>query len=157
MRVRLEGARSDIHAADGRYHVKCYKSFTNEQNVECAKRKSSGESDSDKALQKVIAALLTDSEKVWNSIEVHNLYIELGGTESNRNRFITELKERMADEIVLLTSPGTATSIMLKSKADSILKLEKDSGQDNLLSEVKLYLRFSHQFQKSLAFHFLLR
>ena len=36
VRVRLQGAASDLHAADARYHVQCYKSFTSTQNVESA-------------------------------------------------------------------------------------------------------------------------
>ncbi|XP_066930028.1 uncharacterized protein [Clytia hemisphaerica] len=130
VRVRLEGATSDLHAANGRYHVNCYKSFTNERSIDSARRMSANESSSDKSLQNVITALKSDPEKVWNSIEIHNLHIDNGGTESNRSRFMLKLKEEMKDEVFLLSSPGTATIVMLKTKAETILKLENDDEQD---------------------------
>ena len=69
VRVRLEGATSDLHAANGRYHVNCYKSFTNERSIDSARRMSANESSSDKSLQNVITALKSDPEKVWNFID----------------------------------------------------------------------------------------
>ena len=41
-----------------------------------------------------------------------------------------KLKEKMKDEVVLLSSPGAATIVMLKTKAETILKLESDDEQD---------------------------
>ena len=42
----------------------------------------------------------------------------------------------MEDKIIFLTSPGTATIIMLKDKAESILKLEKDNDEDNSFAQI---------------------
>ena len=49
----------------------------------------------------------------------------MGGIESNKHRFIFRLKRDMEDKVMFLTFPGIATIIMLKDKAESILKLEK--------------------------------
>ena len=73
---------------------------------------------------------------VCSSIEVHNLSFEIGGIESNRHRFIFRLKQDMEGKIMFLTSPGTATIIMLKDKAESTLKLEKDNGEGNSFAQI---------------------
>ena len=72
-RDRLEGAASDLHAADARYHVQCYKSFTSTRNVESASkfRSCSAVSNKDDALEEVTSAIILNSEKIWSSIEVH--------------------------------------------------------------------------------------
>ena len=62
------------------------------------------------------------------------MYVQFGGTETNRSRFMVNLKEKMKDEIVLLSSPGTATIVMSKAKAESVLKLEKDDNQNDYLN-----------------------
>ncbi|KAG0712797.1 hypothetical protein GWK47_017681 [Chionoecetes opilio] len=36
VRVRVNGALSDLHAADAQYHEDCYKTFTNHRNVSAA-------------------------------------------------------------------------------------------------------------------------
>ena len=41
VRIRVEGAISDLHAADARYHVDCKASFLSSRNVTCAAEKGS--------------------------------------------------------------------------------------------------------------------
>ena len=109
-------AASDLHAADAKYLVQCYKSFAVTRNVESASssRSCSVVSNTDDALEEVISAIRLNPEKIWSSGEVHTLYIKMGRNESNRHRFISRLKQNMENEITFLTSPGTAAIIMSK-------------------------------------------
>ena len=60
----------------------------------------------------------------------------MGEIKSNRHIFTFRLKQNMKDEIMLLTSQGIATIFMLKDKAESILKLEKDNDEDNSFAQI---------------------
>ena len=138
VRVRLQGAASDIHAAGGRFHVQCYKSFASTRMVESVSKSRSCSLISNKndSLEQVIYAIRLNPESIWNSTEVHTLYIEMEGIESNIHRFILEKKQDTDDGIMFLISPGIATIIMLKHKAESILKLEKDNDEDNSFAQI---------------------
>ena len=112
VRVRLEGAGADLHAADSRYHVTCYQIFTSERNIKAAIRRSA------------------------TSNTLATLYKEKGGVDCNRSRLVNSLKEIMGDEIMILSSPGVATMLILKSKAATVLHLD-EVDQDGFDLQVK--------------------
>lgn len=121
--------------------MQCYKLFTNRQNVESTSklRSCSVVSNKDDALKEVVSAIRLNPKKISiekSSIEVHTLYIKMGGIESNGHVFMFRLKQDMKDEIMFLISPGTATNIMLTDKAESILKFEKDNDEDNSFAQI---------------------
>ena len=88
-------------------------------------------SNKDDALEEVISSVRLNPEKIWSSIEFHTSYIEMGGIESDRLRFIFRLKQDMEGEMISLKSPGTATIIMLKDIAEIMRKLAKDNDENN--------------------------
>ena len=88
-------------------------------------------SNKDDALEEVISSVRLNPEKIWSSIEFHTSYIEIGGIESDRLRFIFRLKQDMEGEMISLKSPGTATIIMLKDIAEIMRKLAKDNDENN--------------------------
>ena len=108
VRVRLEGADLDLHAADARYHVTCYQTFTSERNIKAATRRSatSNALASDVAAEAVVSAVRADTDRVWSSMELHILFKEKGRVDCNRSRLLNSLKEIMGDEIVTLSSTG---------------------------------------------------
>ena len=138
MQIRLEGAGVDLHAADARYHENCYKTFTSSRNVKVAQRKSIvTDIESDEAVEKVISAIKSSPDKMWNSVELHRLYQQNGGFDCNRSRLLNKVKENLQDEVMLFSSPGVATVIMLKSKAVSTLKFETLDDDDETYAQVK--------------------
>ena len=70
VRVRLQSAASDLHAADARYQVLCYVSFTSTRNVESASksRPCSVVSNKDDALEEVISAIRLNLEKIYRGV-----------------------------------------------------------------------------------------
>ena len=72
VKFRLKGAASDLHAADAKYHVQCYKSFASIQNVESASksRSCSVVSNKDDAPEEVISAIRLNPEKIRSYNEV---------------------------------------------------------------------------------------
>ena len=62
MRVHVEGATSDLHAADGRYHVDCTSKFINKRSVKYAYACSSytAQDELDNAFCELIAVVSED-------------------------------------------------------------------------------------------------
>ena len=57
-RVRVEGALSDLHAADVRYHVNCMASFMSPKSISAAKNASKEDENTDPAFDEVIGEIL---------------------------------------------------------------------------------------------------
>ena len=66
VRVHLEGAGADLHAADARYHITCYKTFTSERNIKAATRRSATPNTlaSEVAVEAVVSAVRADTDSV---------------------------------------------------------------------------------------------
>ena len=107
VQVRLEGAGGDLHAANARYHVTCYQTFTSERNIKAPTRRSATSNTlaSGVEVEVVVSAVRADTDRVWSSVELHTLYKEKGGVYCNRSRLLNSLKEIMGDEIMILLSP----------------------------------------------------
>ena len=72
VQLRIGGARSDLHAADGRYHLTCYTKFMTARNVRNAKNKGSFCAPIDEdGLSVVISNMDSDRSRMWNSVEVY--------------------------------------------------------------------------------------
>ena len=133
IRMRLLGAVSDLHAADARYHVHCRNKFTAPKAIALAAVNSEKQSnESDMAYDNVIRTLKHDEDKIWNSVELHALYLSNGGSKLNRKTLIKSLKEDFGKSIVVLSSPGYANIVTFHGKAASILRLAPDDEGDDM-------------------------
>ena len=74
VRVRVEGALSDLHAADVRYHVNCMASFMSPKSISAAKNASKEDENTDPAFDEVIGEILKDKSRLWNSVELYHQY-----------------------------------------------------------------------------------
>ena len=78
VQVRVNGATSDLGAAEARYHDLC--------RVKCM-HVSPGQNETeefpDEGLEIIINILSEDRGKVWTVIEVYNVYKENNGTENH--------------------------------------------------------------------------
>ena len=67
--------------------------------------------------------ILIDTDKIWNSIEIYDLYLDYGGeniSPSNKNRLMNTIADSLQDKVYLFKSPGVATILMHKNKASSL-------------------------------------
>ena len=138
VRVRLEGAISDLHAADARYHNDCGKSFMNYRNVDSASKYSatSDNSNLESALEELISVLYSDKTKIWNSVELFQVYQSLGGIISSRKSFMSHLRQHIGDDIVILSGQGVASLILLKDAACSAINLVSAQDDDDIYEAV---------------------
>ena len=64
--IRIQGAVSDLHVADARYHLNCRHRFVSESSVRAAATTSSSvSSDSDEAFVHVIKIMEDNMSKLW--------------------------------------------------------------------------------------------
>ena len=78
VRVRLRDTRAnqDLHAADARYHDDCRRIFTNERNVESAKKTKIKEVDA--ALVLLLQMVTSNKDKMWTTVDLYEQYIKDG-------------------------------------------------------------------------------
>ena len=91
VRVRLNDVRAthDLHAADGRYHEKCRKSFTGKRNVSSA---SLGDNEViDESFDSLTRAFISYKCRMWKTIELEKEYIKLGGSLLTRRKMVEKL------------------------------------------------------------------
>ena len=81
MRIRLEGAVSDLHAVDAKYHKKCYLDFVNVRNIKAVQNHFNLNNPDEEPFNYVLQSIRSESEKVWSSVELMDAYLIRGGTE----------------------------------------------------------------------------
>ena len=77
VRIWVEGAVSDLHAADAQYHKDCMSTLCGPRNIHSASHQPVQVED--EAFNRVIHDLNEDRARIWNSIELHEQYIAHGG------------------------------------------------------------------------------
>ena len=85
--IRVSGAVADLHAADAQYHNNCYKTFVSARSIIAAANKSADtphNEDIDKAFEDVQAYMGRDMTQVWNSVELHKVYLDSNGQHLTR-------------------------------------------------------------------------
>jgi hypothetical protein len=139
VQIRIQGAVSDLHAADARYHVDCRLAFmspcsversTNQQNPEITK--------CDAALEHVISTMDSNRSYVWTSVEVHNHYLDKGGNQHSRSSIVKEVSEYFGKDLLLLSATGLANILMFRSRATDLVKIEDDPEDDTCRSISKI-------------------
>jgi len=130
VRGRIEGALSDLHAAGARYHVDCRADFFSENSVACACTTHHETGLVDEAFDTLVSLLKDDQSKVWNSMELFQVYTDNGGTLCFRETLVKRLCEHFGNDILVLHSPGLANVIMFRRKAAESMKLVNDKEDD---------------------------
>ncbi len=97
VRFRVEGALSDIHAADARYYVDCKTSFMSANSIAAAQNTSRVHVNEDPAFNSVTEEMVTDKSCLWNSVQLHDLYQLLGGKALSRRALLLQIKEHFSD------------------------------------------------------------
>ena len=133
VRSRVEGALSDLHAADGRYHVDCMTSFMSPRSINTAANAVlDAKKNGDLALEYVIHEMSRNSSQIWNSLKIWHLYEKHGGKDLVRKSLLKKIKDHFGDDIAVLSSSGLASLIVFRKSASTLLNLVNDPDEDEL-------------------------
>ena len=134
VRVRVNGAVSDLHAADGQYHDDCYKKFINLKNITSKHTPEAVDS----AFDSLITEMVSNQSHLWNSIEIYDTYVNYGGVTLSRPKLIDGLVNHFGEDLLVLSGNGVASVIVFRSKAPQMLKLVDDNTDINLKPIAKI-------------------
>jgi hypothetical protein len=137
VQVRLEGALSDLHAADARYHMDCKAKLTSPKSVTYAPNPNSDAYTEDGALDSVFHQMAADRECIWNSVQIFSVY-KSHGSANQSSWYVTKVKEHFGEDLLILKSLGLSNIVLFRSKASTFLTLGEDENNDleNALSIV---------------------
>ena len=125
--LRVSSAVSDLHAADARYHRDCYSWFcTNNPS-----QSTSSDATQDNALSMLADEMRSNKSCLWNSVEVHERYIELGGEDKSRRTLLNHVSEKLHPDLLILSSPGVASILIFRSMASAQLRIVDDEDDCN--------------------------
>ena len=121
----------DLHAADCQYHPDCYQKLIKKKTSTCTKVSNHETS---------LNTLTEQASHIWNSVEVFNTYVGLGGSHS-RKSLITELQSHFDKDLIVMHVSGSASIIEFRSHISYKLQLvdddQDDESVDNLVSKIK--------------------
>lgn len=80
--------------------------------------------------------ILSDPEKIWLSTEIHEMYMQNGGSDSNIPRFVNKIVDMLRDDVYCFRSPGIASMIINKKKAASMFRIIEHKEADLDLKDV---------------------
>lgn len=81
-------------------------------------------------MRELVKQMNSDHTRIWNSVELHELYQELGGTQLSRRLLLNYLDETLHQHLLVLSSPGIASILVFKNNATSQLRLVDDFEDD---------------------------
>ena len=94
-----------------KYRKSCYVRFVNPKHFKAklATNKDANPSDTsdESVVDFVIKEILNNQDKIWNSVEIYDTYIEYGGYQylsSNKNRLMNGISELLHDKVDLFKS-----------------------------------------------------
>ena len=105
VRVRIEGALSDLHAADARYHGNCMTSFMSHNSISAAKNVLKENKNTDPAFDQVVDEMSKDRSRLWNSVELYNQYQLFGGKALPRGSLLVKIQFEITFWVTLRSSP----------------------------------------------------
>jgi len=130
---RVEGALSDLHAADARYHLDCRQRFVSFRSLPgegAASSQESKGSDEDCPFLSVVEMLKSDRSQMWNSVELFDSYSQFGGVQLCRQTLVSKLQELFGNDLMVLSLPGIVNIIAFRSCASQILRLVNTEEDD---------------------------
>ena len=138
MRCHIEGALSDLHAVEARYHRECMSLFFSNRNrkYEQSQSASATQLEIDSGLKHLITVMSSDKSRIWNSLELFQEYQNNHGSIIARRGLIGKLRAHFQDEFVVLSSPGYASIVAFHYNAAAALKMVKDDEDDDFGSNI---------------------
>ena len=134
--MRVEGAISDLHAVDARYHYECKPKFMALKSIE-AEASKTVETDipsmSDPPYDKLVSAIDADRTQIRNSSEIYDHYTKYGDVVKSRRCLIAALSEHFADDLLVFTGKGFASLLtcMFREKVSEIYHVAPDDDDSD--------------------------
>ena len=91
MRIRVQGAASDLHAANTKYHDSCRQFFINLKNGRAAQNPKEKIPNEDVMVASLAKTIKLARDRIWTSTELHGLYLDKGGKDLNRIRLLNKV------------------------------------------------------------------
>ena len=151
VRLRVEGAVSDLHAADAQYHLDCYNAFMSPRSIEAATNARETSEDVDTAFLQVVEEMEQDKGHLWNSVDLLAMYNSFGGDKLSRRLLVGCVTQHFGPELVKLSGNGYASLLVFKRHAPNILKAveDTDDGTPEVKHIVKCVIRDVKNLKKS--------
>ena len=132
VRLHVEGAVSDLHAADARYHVDCMANFTCPKSISGARNVTERNTnvEADLAFDSVIEDMSKDRSRLWNSVQLYHQYQLFGEKVLSRRSLLSKIKDHFSDDIAVLSSNGLSSVVVFRSDASTVWNLVSDSDED---------------------------
>ena len=80
----------------------------------------------DSVLQALTKHVCANQNRIWNSVELYDLYQQLGETNLSRRSLVDQLRLSLQPVILVLTSPGVSSIVALRSFATVQLRIVDD-------------------------------
>lgn len=128
VRLRIQGAVSDLHAADAMYHRDCLQTFKSPRNI--GHPQTVTDCDADVAYAKVKESITDDKTRIWNALELEELYHSHGGTLLSRRIMVEKLSNELEPDLLVLSGVGVANILVFRQQASKTMKLVNDQEDD---------------------------
>ena len=142
VRLRLSGAPADLHAADAQYHKDCYDKFIAGKDIDASSQ--SPASLVDETLLSVANAMKNEQSRVWTSVELHEMYVDLNSVVDrpalSRRQFIRNLISHLGSDVVEMKMNGCASLVAFKQYIPyKLCKVgnEEDGSIDNVVEQIR--------------------
>ena len=134
---KVQGAISDLHADDARYHDDCRRLFMNRRNIQfSAAHTSADTSEVDKAFDTVLNKMLSDKDHIWTSVEIYSIYQSHNGESLTRRALVQKLADQLEPDLLILSSKGLANLLVFRNAANKFLRVQEDDDDDISVSNV---------------------
>ena len=91
----------------------------------------------DNAFCEVTAVVSEDLSHIWNSIELFQLYQSKGGQMMTKMQVLDQLVDNFGDNILVLSSHGVSSSVVIRNKGPTLLKLVPSDDDSDLDMSIK--------------------
>ena len=119
VRLRVQAAVSDLHAADAKYHRDCLQMFKSKKGCD----QGDTENDVDGAFVRVRNHMLNDKSQIWNTTELEGLYTSYGGTLLSRRLLVEKLSKELEPDLLVLSGVGVANILVFRNQAAKHMKI----------------------------------
>ena len=126
--VRLQGAISDLQAAEARYVGRTSCSSKYKKPIQYAST-----SDTDLAFGKLVEDIISNKSNIWTSSEVHENYLLHGGKGCRKAVF---LQKHFDDKLFIFSAPGLSSLLVFCDTVPSVFKLIDDNDDDGMIQNI---------------------
>lgn len=143
VRIRVQSAVSDLHAADAQYHDDCQKRFMSRRNIDFIKRKKIDKSNTidEPNFNNVIDFMNDNSRRMFSSVELYEVFVStrnetLSPSSLSRRQLITKILEHYQDEILVLNIVGCANVLCFRDCLPKFIHLQKPDDEEESIVDI---------------------